>query len=234
MAKRPIFVANLEGNCYFKEIEIEFTWGGNKNLKDHQKSIESLHSNFRSKTKGKYEILEVSTKSKIELGKNLSAFNLHFYTKNNHKFTVESLFQGSKVFEKGGPYHDIYFNSSLDAKKDERLKNSGAITGFKYFDRIFENNPVTFFYDWLYINTLCLNKELLNSILIYDAFSDIEFNPKRSVNCQAKALALLKSIIERGELEEILKNPKFLKKILMQDACINNNQITFTEKSDYN
>lgn len=225
MAKRPVFIANLEGKCYFKEIEVEFSWNGNADLSDFYKSIESLHENFMFKTKNKYMVLEASTKSKEELGKRLSAFNLHFITKNNQKFTVESLFQGSKVFENGGPYQDLYYKSSLAAKKDERLKNSGAIIGFKYFNRRFENYPTTFFYDWLYINTFCLNQNLLKEILYYDAFSDIEFNPKYSVNCQAKSLALLKSIVMRGELEIVLENQKYLRDILIR-SCSENNQET--------
>ncbi|MEK4531747.1 DarT1-associated NADAR antitoxin family protein [Solibacillus sp. FSL K6-1554] len=225
MAKRPVFIANLEGNCYFKEIEVEFSWNGNTDLSDYYKSIESLHENFKLKTTNKYRILEVSTKSKKELGKRLSAFNLHFITKNNQKFTVESLFQGSKVFENGGPYQDLYYKSSLAAKKDGRVKKSGDIIGFKYFNRRFENYPTTYFYDWLYINTLCLNQNLLEEILYYDAFSDIEFNPKYSVNCQAKTLALLKSIVIRGELEAVLENQKFLRDILIQ-CCSEINQET--------
>lgn len=47
----------------------------------------------------------------------------------------------------------------------------------------------------------------------YNAFSDIEFNPKKSINCQAKALALYISLIKKGVLEEALKNKDFFLEI---------------------
>ena len=61
------------------------------------------------------ESLEVSTKSNEKLGQRLSAFNLKIDTKIG-EITIESAFQGSKVFEHGGPYTDIYKKDSRDAK----------------------------------------------------------------------------------------------------------------------
>jgi len=44
-------------------------------------------------------------------------------------------------------------------------------------------------------------------VLTYRAFSDIAFNPERSINCQAYAAALYVSLYERGLLtDEVLKN----------------------------
>jgi hypothetical protein len=39
---------------------------------------------------------------------------------------------------------------------------------------------------------------------LYDAFTDIEFNPERSINCQAYSLALYKALQERNILSEAL------------------------------
>ena len=36
----------------------------------------------------------------------------------------------------------------------------------------------------------------------YDAFTDIEFNPEKSVNCQAKAAALYVALFRQGVLEQ--------------------------------
>ena len=40
----------------------------------------------------------------------------------------------------------------------------------------------------------------------YQAFTDIEFNPKKSINCQAYSVALYVSLRQRGLLEETIKN----------------------------
>ena len=84
-----------------------------------------------------------------ELGTQLSAFNLMLKTKSGKKISVESIFQSSKVFSEGGPYKDIMDMSSRDAKKDERLKNSGNLIAFEYRNIRWELEPKTAFYDWM-------------------------------------------------------------------------------------
>ena len=36
------------------------------------------------------------------------------------------------------------------------------------------------------------NQNLINNIIQFDAFTDIEFNPAKSINCQARSVALHK------------------------------------------
>ena len=75
MAKRPIYIPIIEGNTFVKTEILEFTWYSGLAKTQKQKSIESLHEvarkNFRLE-----KILEISTKSKKDLGISLSAFNL--------------------------------------------------------------------------------------------------------------------------------------------------------------
>ena len=40
----------------------------------------------------------------------------------------------------------------------------------------------------------------------YDAFTDIEFNPNRSINCQAEAAAIYVSLQQQGLLGEALQS----------------------------
>ncbi len=135
-----------------------------------------------------------------ELGTQLSAFNLMLKTKSGKKISVESIFQSSKVFSEGGPYKDIMDMSSRDAKKDERLKNSGNLIAFEYRNIRWELEPKTAFYDWIYLNALNLNDDLKQQALEYDAFTDIEFNPQKSINCQAYSIALFVALTKRNLL----------------------------------
>jgi hypothetical protein len=64
--------------------------------------------------------------------------------------------------------------------------------------------PRTAFYDWLYINALHKRPDLAEQVLTYRAFSDIAFNPERSINCQAYAAALYVSLSDRGLLTEAM------------------------------
>jgi len=147
------------------------------------------------------KVLEVSSKSREKLGVALSAFNLSFTTvKYNRTLSVECAYQGSKVFENGGPYIDIFGMTSRKARKDERL--SGRLTGFRFFDTDWGLDPQTAFYDWLYINALKKQPSVTEQLLSYSAFTDIEFNPKRSINCQAYSVALFISLYQRNLLKE--------------------------------
>lgn len=230
MAIRPIFIPNLTGAPGTKEKLIDFKWHPGMAKSQKQKSITELHS--AAETLGHKRMLEISSKSKIELGVKLSAFNLVITTKKkNKKLTVETAFQGSKVFSKGGPYKDLFGMDSLAAKKDMRLKESGTLTGFKFFDRFFPAEPSTFFYDWLYIKALLQNEDLANEVVSYDGFSDIEFNPKKSVCCQARSVAIYVSLHKENKVEKALSSrANFLdmldqhyKKKLnidIQDSCV--------------
>jgi hypothetical protein len=79
--------------------------------------------------------------------------------------------------------------------------------GFNFFGREFPVKPRTYFYDWLYVNALKQNNNLAGAAIDYAGFSDIEFNPKKSINCQAYSLALYVSLVATDMLEEALSTP---------------------------
>jgi hypothetical protein len=177
---------------------IEFKWFPGLSRSQAQKSINSLHEAAR-KILGVDNILEISSKSLDEKGVRLSAFNLMIKTvKYEKEFSLECAFQSSKVFEKGGPYTDLLSARPIDAKRDERLKNSGRLLYFKFFGEKWDLIPRTAFYDWLYVNALNKNSELAEYVAQQEAFSDIAFNPDRSINCQGYAAALYSSLRSRN------------------------------------
>lgn len=176
-------------------------------VKQKQRSIESMHQ--AAATAGISPLLEISTKSLQTQGIALSAFNLSFISqKKNLRFAVESVFQGSKVFENGGPFIDLYQASPRDAKRDDRLASHGRLVGFRFFKQDWPLEPRTAFYDWVYLNSLIKNPDLAACLSEYQAFSDIEFNPARSINCQAYSAALYCSLSARSLLDEALSSPE--------------------------
>ena len=62
--------------------------------------------------------------------------------------------------------------------------------------------PTTAFYDWLYINALLENPDFAQALLEFDAFTDIEFNLNKSLNCQARAAALFVSLSRQNLLDQ--------------------------------
>ena len=152
-------------------------------------------------------MIEVSSKSREELGTKLSAFNLGFvHPKSNNFVSVESAFQGSKVFESSGPFPQLYTQTAREAKKFFKEKELGALVRFDFYGQLWQLTPMTLFYDWLYLNSLNKNPEIAQQTLEYDCFTDIEFNPKKSINCQAYSVAVFVSLSRRGILDEALKN----------------------------
>ncbi|MFF2798250.1 DarT1-associated NADAR antitoxin family protein [Lysinibacillus xylanilyticus] len=206
MANRPVFVAN---NNQFYQHFLDFTWHTGLSTAQKQKSVAELHTVFNS-IYPDLKVLEVSSKSTEELGRNLSAFSLQ----NEDGFLVETIFQGSKVFTEGGPYVDLYEETPIKAKRDKRLTSSGSLIGFNYKGIEFPINPETLFYDWLYIKALVVNKELAEEVLKYSAFTDIEFNPKKSLNCQAQALSIYVALVGAGLLEQALSSVDSFREIV--------------------
>lgn len=202
MAKRPIFVPDFNGFPYVDAIDVEFKWHPGFAKSQLQKSIASLHETADKLNKIS-PILEISSKSTSRLGVSLSAFNLLLKTPNGQEMSVECAYQGSKVFENGGPYHELYLGSSLAAKTDERLHNSGNLVAFNFCGEGFPTEPKTAFYDWLYMTGLYQKKEVfVKDLEVFQGFSDIVFNPNRSINCQARAAALFVSLSKNGLMDE--------------------------------
>jgi len=202
MAKRPVYVSTISGRKLVETKLIEFKWFPGMAVSQKQKSIDSLHSSALMQITNIDKILEISSKSKEDLGIALSAFNLTINTvKYNKSFSVEQAFQSSKVFENGGPYTDILDKTSREAKKDTRLKTSGKLKYFLFCGVNWEIEPQTAFYDWLYINALKKHQDYYEAVCRYTAFTDIEFNPDKSINCQAYSAALFVSLVNRNLLD---------------------------------
>ncbi len=203
MASRPIFSALGDPSHLVKEVLIQFAWNPGFAPIQKKKNVVAMHE--AAARQGLAPLLEVSTKSDEKLGQRLSAFNLKIQTEAG-EISVESAYQGSKVFKSGGPYIDIYAKDSRSAKKDERLQSSGPLVGFSFFGQKWPLIPKTAFYDWLYLSALVPHKEFLKRLFVYQGFTDIEFNPEKSINCQARTCALLVSLLRLNALDDALRS----------------------------
>ena len=222
MAIRPVFVVDEGKNSLIKEMNIEFEFHNGMAISQKQKSIRSLHE--AAKDVGVENILEVSTKSETELGNRLSAFNLSYFSNQmNKRISLEAAFQGSKVFEKDGPHTDLYTKEPFEIKKDERIDREKRIIGFEFEGIKWQTEPKTAFYDWIYLKAVKSNIEDLNNtiyekIFNYNAFTDIEFNPKKSINCQARSCALYVSLFKNELLDIALESEEAFLEIISKDS----------------
>ena len=195
MAKRPAWT--IENNRVICK-EFEFEWNGGFFIKKKKKNIKNLHNSIIKETNE--SVLEVSSKGLTQLGKDIGAFSLKY-----NEVPLENVFQSSKKFENGGPYTDLMSVTPKEAKGDERLKNSGKILTFCLGGEEWPLEPKTLFYDYIYIKALIQNYGYDLDLTEYDWFTDIEFNPKKSINCQARTVAIYK-LLKMSNKFDVIEN----------------------------
>lgn len=206
MARRPVFVPDSD-KPYVSEVSLDFEYFPGSSIQQKQRSVASLHASYVARFPS-LRVLEVSSKSERDIGVQLSAFNLMIEYPGRGSYSVECAFQASKVFLHGGPFVDLFNASSRAAKSDRRLRESGKLVGFKYFEHEFPLEPKTYFYDWLYASSLCRHDKLVEQVMMFDAFTDIEHNPERSINCQARSVAKVVGLARAGLLADALQSPR--------------------------
>lgn len=119
---------------------------------------------------------------------------------NPDKYFLESIYQGSKVFKNCGPFPEIFDYTPRDAKKFIHSLNGGNLKEYNLGGKAYPLSPPNAFYDWLYIRSLREHADWINENVQYDAFTDIEFNPKKQINCQARAFASYLALIKKNKL----------------------------------
>ena len=188
MAKRPAWT--IENGKIIRK-DFEFAWNGGFAISQKRKNINALHQAIEDATG--QTALEISSKGEVELGNQLSAFKM----KTTGVF-IENVFQASKRYENGGPYLDLLDVAPKDAKRDERHKISGKLVAFVRNGEDWPLEPKTVFYDYIYVLAVIENFGSELDINEYNWFTDIEFNPGKSINCQARAVAIYKLIQEKA------------------------------------
>lgn len=207
MAVRPIFLVRSDGDLFVDVDFVEFDWIPGLSKSQKQKNIVSLHQSALDSHEN-LKFLEVSSKASTSLGLGLSAFNLgYMHPRTKKSISVESAFQASKVFEKGGPFPELFDMGSREAKSYIAALEFGELMHFDFYGQIWPLRPLTAFYDWLYLQSLRTAVPYCSDVMEFNAFTDIEFNPKKSLNCQAYSAALFVSLSLRNKLESILSDP---------------------------
>lgn len=209
MAKKLIFIVNEENSVEEKIVEYKYI-AGNSSLQK-SKNVCSLHDSIKKEFNG--QILEISSKSYFDIGKELSAFNLKVEYKGK-KIPIENIYQSSKVFENDEQFTEILNYSPLEAKRCMYKSKNKKIVSFRFDDKNYPITPSTLYYNYIYCRALKQNHHLIKEIIKYNIFTDIEFNYIYSVNCQARAVAIYLSLYKNGLLEEALSSIKKFERIV--------------------
>ncbi len=197
MATKLVFITQ-EGSFFEEEFEYDFSPGFS--IVQKRKNIQSLNESIHKKYPLS-KILEVSTKSDNELGILLSAFNLKL-----NGIPVESIFQSSKVSIDGIQYDFLINCSANEAKKYVKEHPLGQLKCFRYQGVEYPLFPESAFYDFIYLKALASNREMFNSLKKYDVFTDVEFNSKKSLNCQARACSIYSYLLRVNKVDDYLSS----------------------------
>lgn len=203
MVTRPVFYPDYSKVGVKVVSSAAFKWSPGFSISQQRKNVEALHGAIVASGAASMP-LEVSRKSGVPIGISLSAFNLGAWS-GNVFCTVESVYQASKVFAGGiGPFPGWYGKDPGEVR--QRIKDLGTvkIVAYKVGSMVWGLTPTRGFYDWLYCRALYKNPSLVAQLRSYDCFTDIAFNPVKSLNCQAYAVALYLSMLAQGVLEDAL------------------------------
>lgn len=195
MAVRPIFIPKAGRGPLIEIVPVEIHWHGGFAISQKQKNIIALHE--KAKEMGISPILEISTKSLDTVGQRLSAFNLKIDVNGEAK-SLESVYQSSKVFSISGKHENLIDLDPFKAKKEIRNLGKGDIIEFHFLGKSYPIEPKNAFYDWLYIRAIAPHEDWIRKNLRYKAYSDIEFTPSKSFNCQGRAVAEFHALSMRG------------------------------------
>ena len=191
----------------FDEIIVEFEYIKGMAFSQKQKNVLSFHKSIQKKFPNS-KLIEISTKSQSPLGVKLSAFNLKL-----DGYPLECVFQSSKVFEGGIQYEQLLFEGPKEAKQYIKENVSLPVIGFRYNGEMFETFPFSMFYDYIYISALLQSDFNTKEIANYDIFTDIEFNEKKQINCQARACAIYAYMLRTGTVDFYMSSKDNFKKI---------------------
>jgi len=222
MALRPIFIplrgrklhadTDLKGGPLVERLDLSIRWNGGFSVSQKQKNVVELHN--AAKEQGIFPVLEISTKSTEEVGRRLSAFNLKIDVGGSMKF-LESVYQSCKVFSDSGQHIDLIDENPFIAKKEIRHKGRGSIISFRLEGIDYPIEPKNAFYDWLYIKAILPHEDWIKRNLNYMAYSDIEFTPNKSINCQARAVAEFHALSMRGKAADSAANFSSFRNLLL-------------------
>lgn len=227
-AEHPVFMVRkqADGSLALEERTFHFNFAPGLSPTQKKKNIIALQA-VAKKEAGLKNILEISSKSEDEIGRKLGAFSLTLTIKEGEYF-LESIFQGSKILKnpvtdkQEGPFPNIFKEAAHNARKQiegYQEENKLDIYGY-YLDKVhYPSGPGSVFYDWLYLRALIQHETWIKEDLHghYDAYTDIEYNPKSRIACQARSFAIAQILISRQELHKAANDFKYFKLIYDQE-----------------
>ena len=101
------------------------------------------------------------------------------------------------------------------AKETKKKKAVPTPAAYVFEGRRIDARPPRLFFTWLFIRSLAAHRELLVSLLSYDAFSEYSYAFSRRINTPAFSAAVAVWLERNGLFDEAAKDPDLLRDLLM-------------------
>jgi hypothetical protein len=155
--------------------------GGLERLREHKAAMDKTVEEVAAKAATKVgPTLEISTRSTVPLGKDLSAFNLRITTPEGVETSVESAYHGAKIWTAAdgtqiGP-HPEWAELSPAAAKRAAKGVKGKFAGFEHAGKTWPADYTSDFYDVLYRQGFdayaAQNPSAIDELMQYGGFTD--------------------------------------------------------------
>lgn len=171
MVTRPVFIPEMNHVGVRVISSAPFAWNPGFSMVQKKKNVAALHSAIKKMDENLLP-LEISSRSDECLGIRLSAFNLGVES-NGRFFSVESVYQASKVFSNGtGPFPELYAANPAEVRNRVKEHETSPLKMYKYGNDVWDLNPTRAFYDWIYCRALSKNPDLVDGLSAYNCFTD--------------------------------------------------------------
>ena len=135
--------------------------------------------------------LEISSRSRDPLGRELSAMNLPAAGDPRGR-PVEAVYQAAKCYGGGGPDAPGCDSGYAAKRRDRERRREGPLSAFEHEGRRWPTETGSAFYDWLWTRSAIARWGIgvVDRLREYDAFSD-QFHRAGALACQAKTAAIV-------------------------------------------
>ena len=151
--------------------------------------------------------LEISSRSRDPLGRDLSAMNLPA-AGDPRRRPVEAVYQAAKCYGGGGPDAPGCDSGYAAKRRDRERRRDGPLAAFEHEGRRWPTETGSAFYDWLWTRSAIERWGIgvVDRLREYGAFSD-QFHHAGALACQAKTAAVVAGM-GRARAQAAIESPE--------------------------
>ncbi|MBR4636660.1 MAG: hypothetical protein IKO51_09935 [Clostridia bacterium] len=211
MTKKPVFMIGTGDRPVITFIT-ETECAGSASKEQKQTSVQRLHDSFKAEHPAA-KVLEISPLSQDPIGRILTDEKLTFECSDGRTMSCREAMKTAVA--EYPPEKEEPPKKAGAAKETKKKKAVPTPAAYVFAGRRIDARPPRLFFTWLFIRSLAAHRELLVSLLSYDAFSEYSYAFSRRINTPAFSAAVAVWLERNGLFDEAAKDPDLLRDLLM-------------------